>query len=129
MDKPVSALLLDLKQRGLLDETLVVWGGEFGRTPMQENRDGKQNAFKGRDHHTEAFTIWMAGGGIKKGTSFGETDEIGYAAVSGKTTSFDVQATILNQLGFDHEKLTYQFQGRPFRLTDVHGRVINEIIA
>jgi len=129
MDKPVTALLLDLKQRGLLDETLVVWGGEFGRTPMQENRDGKKMPFKGRDHHTEAFTIWMAGGGIKRGNSFGETDEIGYSAISGKVTAFDIQATILNQLGFDHEKLIYPFQGRPFRLTDVHGRVINEIIA
>ena len=129
IDKPITALLLDLKQRGLLDETLVVWGGEFGRTPMQENRDGKINPFKGRDHHTEAFTMWMAGGGIKQGGSFGETDEIGYSAISGKTTAFDVQATILNQLGFDHEKLTYQFQGRPFRLTDVQGCVINEIIA
>jgi hypothetical protein len=127
-DKAVTALLLDLKQRGLLEETLVVWGGEFGRTPMMENREGKQNPFKGRDHHTEAFTIWMAGAGIKKGCSYGETDEIGYAAVSGKTTAFDVQATILNQLGFDHEKFTYQFQGRPFRLTDVHGRVVEEIL-
>jgi hypothetical protein len=129
IDKATTALLLDLKQRGLLEDTLVVWGGEFGRTPMMENRDGKQNPFKGRDHHVEAFTIWMAGGGIKRGASFGETDEIGYAAVSGKTTAFDIQATILNQLGFDHEKFTYQFQGRPFRLTDVHGRVIEEIIA
>jgi hypothetical protein len=129
VDKATTALLLDLKQRGLLEDTLVVWGGEFGRTPMMENRDGKQNPFKGRDHHVEAFTIWMAGGGIKRGTSFGETDEIGYAAISGKTTVFDIQATILNQLGFDHEKFTYQFQGRPFRLTDVHGRVIEEIIA
>jgi hypothetical protein len=128
-DKAVTALLLDLKQRGLLEETLVVWGGEFGRTPMSENREGKQNPFKGRDHHVEAFTIWMAGGGIKKGVSFGETDEVGYSAISGKTTPFDIQATILNQLGFDHEKFTYQFQGRPFRLTDVHGRVIEEIIA
>ena len=128
-DKPVTALLLDLKQRGLLDETLVVWGGEFGRTPMQENRDGKKMPFKGRDHHTEAFTIWMAGGGIKKGFSYGETDEIGYSAISGKVTPYDIQATILNQLGFDHEKLVYPFQGRPFRLTDVHGRVINEILA
>lgn len=129
IDKPITALLLDLKQRGLLDETLVVWGGEFGRTPMQENRDGKKNPFKGRDHHTEAYTIWMAGGGIKQGISFGETDEIGYSAISGKVTAFDIQATILNQLGFDHEKLIYPFQGRPFRLTDVQGRVINEIIA
>jgi uncharacterized protein (DUF1501 family) len=129
IDKPITALILDLKQRGLLDETLIVWGGEFGRTPMQENRDGKKMPFKGRDHHTEAFTMWMAGGGIQKGVSFGETDEIGYSAISGKTSPFDVQATILNQLGFNHEKLIYPFQGRPFRLTDVAGRVINEIVA
>lgn len=129
VDKPITALLLDLKQRGLLEDTLIVWGGEFGRTPMMENRGGKTMPFKGRDHHVDAFTIWMAGGGIKKGTSYGETDEIGYAAINGKTTAFDVQATILNQLGFDHEQFTYHFQGRPFRLTDVAGRVINEIIA
>ena len=129
IDKPVTALLLDLKQRGLLDETLVVWGGEFGRTPMMENRNGAQNPYKGRDHHTEAFTIWMAGAGIKRGYSHGETDEIGYSAVSGKVEAFDIQATILNQLGFDHEKFTHEFQGRPFRLTDVAGRVIEEIIA
>ena len=129
IDKAMTALLLDLKQRGLLEDTLVIWGGEFGRTPMQENREGKPNPFKGRDHHTEAFTIWMAGGGIKKGFSYGETDEIGYSAVSGKVTPYDIQATVLNQLGFDHEKFTYNFQGRPFRLTDVHGRVINEILA
>src|SRR5450631_1005504 len=128
VDKPMTALILDLKQRGLLEDTLVVWGGEFGRTPMQENREGKQNPFKGRDHHVDAFTIWMAGGGIRKGFSYGETDEIGYNAISGKVTPYDVQATILNQLGFDHEKFTYQFQGRPFRLTDVHGQVIDEII-
>lgn len=128
-DKAVTALILDLKQRGLLEDTLVVWGGEFGRTPMMENREGKQNPFKGRDHHTEAFTIWMAGGGIRKGVSYGETDNIGYSAISGKVTAFDIQATILNQLGFDHEKFTYQFQGRPFRLTDVHGKIISEIIA
>jgi hypothetical protein len=128
-DKAVTALILDLKQRGLLEDTLVVWGGEFGRTPMMENREGKQNPFKGRDHHTEAFTIWMAGGGIRKGTSYGETDNIGYSSIIGKVTAFDIQATILNQLGFDHEKFTYQFQGRPFRLTDVHGKVIQEIIA
>ena len=128
VDKPVTALLLDLEQRGLLDETLVIWGGEFGRTPMSENREGKPNPFKGRDHHVEAFTIWMAGAGIKKGFSYGETDEIGYSAISGKTTAYDIQATILNQLGFDHEKFTYNFQGRPFRLTDVHGRVIDEIL-
>ena len=128
VDRAMTALLLDLKQRGLLDETLVIWGGEFGRTPMMENREGKPNPFKGRDHHVEAFTIWMAGGGIKKGVTYGETDEIGYSAISGKVTPNDIQATILNQLGFDHEKFTYQFQGRPFRLTDVSGKVIEEII-
>ncbi len=129
VDKCITALILDLKQRGLLEETLVVWGGEFGRTPMMENREGKQNPFKGRDHHVDAFTIWMAGGGIKKGVVYGETDEIGYYPVSGKVTAFDIQATILNQLGFNHEKFTYEFQGRPFRLTDVSGKVIQEIIA
>ena len=129
IDRPMSALILDLKQRGLLDETLIVWGGEFGRTPMQENRENKKMPFLGRDHHVEAFTMWMAGGGIKKGASWGETDEIGYYPVSGKVSVHDVQATILNQLGFDHEKLTYQFQGRPFRLTDVAGKPIGEIIS
>ncbi len=129
MDKAVTALLLDLKQRGLLEDTLVVWGGEFGRTPMQENRNGVTLPFKGRDHHADAFTIWMAGGGIKGGVSHGTTDEIGFNPVSGKVSVYDVQATILNQLGFDHEQLTYPFQGRPFRLTDVHGKVIQEIIA
>ncbi len=129
IDRPMTALLLDLKQRGLLDETLIVWGGEFGRTPMQENRENKKMPFFGRDHHVEAFTMWMAGGGIKGGATWGETDEIGYAAVKGKTSVHDVQATILNQLGFDHEKLTYQFQGRPFRLTDVSGKVITEIVS
>lgn len=129
VDKPVTALLLDLKQRGLLEETLVVWGGEFGRTPMMENRNDAQNPYKGRDHHTAAFTIWMAGGGIKKGFSYGETDEIGYYPVSGKVEAFDIQATILNQMGFNHEEFTYHFQGRPFRLTDVAGKVIHDIIA
>ncbi len=129
VDKPITALLLDLKQRGLLDETLVVWGAEFGRTPMQENRNGMQMPFKGRDHHGEAFNMWMAGGGIKGGTSYGETDQIGYSIVSGKTEAFDIQATILNQLGFDHKKFTYESQGRPFRLTDVSGKVLTEILS
>jgi hypothetical protein len=129
VDKPITALILDLKQRGLLDETLIVWGAEFGRTPMQENREGKDMPYKGRDHHAGAFNMWMAGGGIKGGTSYGETDEIGYDIVSGKTEAFDIQATILNQLGFDHEKLTYESQGRPFRLTDVGGKVITDIIS
>jgi hypothetical protein len=129
IDRPITALILDLKQRGLLDETLVVWAGEFGRTPMQENRENKNNPFLGRDHHVEAFTIWMAGGGIKQGATWGETDEIGYYPIAGKVSVHDVQATILNQLGLDHEKLIYHFQGRPFRLTDVSGKVIDEIVA
>lgn len=128
VDKSITALILDLKQRGLLEETLVVWGGEFGRTPMQENREGKPMPFKGRDHHTEAFTMWMAGGGIRPGFSYGETDEIGYSAISGKAEPFDIQATILNRLGFDHEQFTFPFQGRPFRLTDTRGKVITEVL-
>ncbi len=128
-DKAVTALILDLKQRGLLDDTLVVWGGEFGRTPMQENREGKTNLYKGRDHHSEAYTMWMAGGGLKKGLSYGETDEIGYSGISGQVSPYDIQATILHLLGFDHKQFTYNFQGRPFRLTDVEGRIIKEILA
>ena len=129
VDQSMTALLTDLKQRGMLDETLVVWGGEFGRTPMRENRGGKEMVFKGRDHLLEAFTIWMAGGGVKAGMSYGETDEIGYYGINDRTHVHDLQATMLHLLGLDHEKLTYQFQGRPFRLTDVAGNVINDIIA
>jgi Protein of unknown function (DUF1501) len=129
IDKAITGLLLDLKQRGLLDETLVVFGTEFGRTPMQENRNGKVMPFKGRDHHTDAFTCWMAGGGIKRGESIGESDEFGYFGIKDRTHIHDLQATILHQLGFDHEQLTYEFQGRNFRLTDVAGKVIYKIIA
>ncbi len=126
VDQSMAALIKDLKQRGLLEETLVVWGGEFGRTPMMEARTGKN--FLGRDHHNEAFTMWMAGAGIKKGMTFGETDEIGYFGLNGKVHVHDIQATILNQLGLDHERLTYRFQGRDFRLTDVQGNVIKDIL-
>ncbi|GAB3003143.1 DUF1501 domain-containing protein [Cyclobacterium sediminis] len=126
IDQPIAALLRDLKQRGLLDDTLVVWGGEFGRTPMMESRTGE--GFDGRDHHLEAFTMWMAGAGVKKGHIHGVTDEIGYYGIEGRTHVHDLQATILERLGFDHEKLTYEFQGRDFRLTDVHGKVINEVL-
>lgn len=129
IDRATAALLLDLKQRGLLDEVLVVWGGEFGRTPMRENREGKEMEFLGRDHHVDAFTIWMAGAGVRKGASWGETDEIGFSPVKGKVSVHDVQATILHLLGLDHEKLTYQFQGRPFRLTDVAGELIHPVLA
>lgn len=128
VDRPIAALIKDLKQRGLLDETLVVWGGEFGRTPMMETRASGAD-FKGRDHHSEAFTMWMAGGGVKAGFTFGETDELGYYGIRDRVHVHDLQATILHQLGFDHEKLTYTFQGREFRLTDVHGRVVKDILA
>jgi hypothetical protein len=128
VDRPMSALLKDLKQRGLLDDTIVVWGGEFGRTPMLENRNGVANPFVGRDHQTDAFTIWMAGGGIKGGISYGETDEIGYSGVKDRVHVHDMQATILHNLGLNHEALTYQFQGRDFRLTDTAGKVVKEIL-
>lgn len=131
VDQSMTALIQDLDQRGLLEDTLVVWGGEFGRTPMMENRvaGGKDNPYAGRDHHTDAFTIWMAGGGIKPGISYGETDEIGYYGVKDRVHVHDLQATLLHQLGMDHEKLTYPYQGRDFRLTDVHGRVVKDILA
>jgi hypothetical protein len=129
VDQAMSALLKDLKQRGLLDDTLVVWGGEFGRTPMRESRPGADPKAMGRDHHSEAFTMWVAGGGIKGGLSHGETDEIGYLGVKDRVHIHDLQATLLHCLGMDHEKFTYPFQGRDFRLTDVHGKVVKGILA
>jgi len=128
-DRPISALLQDLKQRGLLEDTLVIWGGEFGRTPMRENRGGVTMKYQGRDHHAEAFTMWMAGAGLKPGFSFGETDEIGYFGVKDRVHVHDLQATILHLLGIDHERFTYSFQGRNYRLTDVHGKVVKDILA
>ncbi len=126
-DQPVAALLKDLKQRGLLDETLVVWSGEFGRTPMNEARGGSK--FLGRDHHPHCFTSWMAGGGIKGGITHGSTDEMGYRVAEDGVHVHDLQATILHCLGLEHTKLTYRFQGRDFRLTDVHGKVVEKILA
>lgn len=128
IDKPMTALIKDLDQRGLLEDTLVIWGSEFGRTPMKENRGGFENKFSGRDHHTEAYTVWMAGAGIKKGFTYGETDEIGYYGIRNRVHVHDLQATILNQLGIDHEKFTFGFQGRDFRLTDVHGHVVKDLL-
>lgn len=127
-DQPIAALLKDLKQRGLLEDTLIVWGSEFGRTPLGENRNGN-NAVSGRDHHPFAFTMLMAGGGIKGGQIYGETDEIGWSIVRDPVDIHDFHATLLNQFGFDHLRLTHRFQGRDFRLTDVAGRVIKEWIA
>ncbi len=131
IDRPITALLKDLKQRGLLEDTLVVWGGEFGRTPMRENRGGQEMVAIGRDHNPNAFTIWMAGAGVKSGLSYGETDEFGYQPADGSKSVhvYDLQATILHLMGFNHEKFTYHFQGRDFRLTDVHGRVVNDVLA
>jgi hypothetical protein len=125
IDRPMTALLRDLKQRGLLDSTLVVWGGEFGRTPMGEVRP----KHVGRNHHIDAYSMWLAGAGVKKGLIHGETDEFGFAPTSGRVHVHDIQATILHLLGLDHTKLTYRFQGRDFRLTDVSGEVVREILA
>jgi Protein of unknown function (DUF1501) len=121
VDRPAAALLRDLKQRGLLDDTLVIWGGEFGRTPMAQGN--------GRDHHIKGFSLWMAGGGIKGSVTYGKTDELGYNAVEDVVHVHDLQATLLHLLGIDHKKLTFKFQGRDFRLTDVHGKVVQKILA
>ena len=126
-DQPVAALVSDLKQRGLLDHTLVVWGGEFGRTPMNEARN--KDGWLGRDHHPHAFTVWMAGGGVKRGTTYGATDDLGYNVAENPVHVHDLQATILHLLGLDHTKLTFRFQGRDYRLTDVEGEVVRGIIA
>ena len=130
-DQAIWALLSDLKQRGMLDDTLVIWGGEFGRTPTVELPTPGANAGKinGRDHNHHGFSMWLAGGGVKGGTVVGNTDEFGFAAQDNKVHVHDLHATMLQLLGFDHEKLTYRYAGRDFRLTDVHGRVVNDIIA
>lgn len=130
-DRAIWALLSDLKQRGMLEDTLVIWGGEFGRTPTVELPTPGANAGKinGRDHNHHGFSMWLAGGGVKGGTIIGNTDEFGFAAQDNKVHVHDLHATMLQLLGFDHEQFTYRYAGRDFRLTDVHGRVINEIIA
>ncbi len=124
IDRAVAALITDLKQRGLLDETLVIWGGEFGRTPIAQGGGGNY----GRDHHPHGFCMWLAGGGIKPGMTYGATDEFGYHATENRVNLFDLNATILHCLGIDHKRLTYRFQGRDFRLTDVHGKLIPDIM-
>jgi hypothetical protein len=122
VDRPIAGLLRDLEARGLLEDTLVLWGGEFGRTPVTEGKDG-------RDHNPNGFTMWLAGGGVKGGLVHGATDEFGYHAIKGKVHMHDLHATILHLLGLDHEKLTYRHDGRDFRLTDVHGKVVKEVLA
>ena len=122
VDQPIAGLIRDLKQRGLFEETLIVWAGEFGRTPFAQGSDG-------RDHNPFGFSVWLAGGGIKGGTTYGATDDLGYHAVENVATVYDLWATVLHVLGVDHEALTYRFGGRDFRLTDVHGHVIRDILA
>jgi hypothetical protein len=126
-DRATAALMKDLKQRGLLESTLVVWGGEFGRTPMNEKRNN--SPFLGRDHHPRAFTMWLAGAGVKKGITLGATDELGYNIVEDPVDVHDLHATILHLMGIDHKKLTFEFQGREFRLTDVYGNVVTKLLA
>jgi hypothetical protein len=127
MDQPTAALLKDLKQRGMLNDTLVVWGGEFGRTVYSQGTLTKDNY--GRDHHPRNYCMWLAGGGIKPGMVYGETDDFSYNVVDKPVHIHDLNATILNCLGIDHERLTYRFQGRDFRLTDIHGNVVKDILA
>jgi hypothetical protein len=122
VDQPIGALLTDLKARGLLDETLVLWAGEFGRTPFAQGSDG-------RDHNPFGFTVWMAGGGVKGGTTFGETDEFGYYAIENRLELHDLHATMLHLMGVDHKRLTYRFSGRDMRLTDVFGNVVHDIVS
>ena len=126
-DQATAGLLADLKQRGLLDETLVIWGGEFGRTVYCQGELTK-TAY-GRDHHPRCFTVWMAGGGVQGGLTYGETDDYSYNIVSDPVSVHDFHATILHLLGIDHERLTYRFQGRYYRLTDVHGQVVDKLLA
>ncbi len=128
MDKPVAALIRDLKQRGLLEDTLVVWGGEFGRTPFREGRTARGKNL-GRDHYPDVYTMMLAGGGLKPGYTHGSSDELGFKVATDKVHVHDLQATILHLLGIDHERLTFKFQGRQYRLTDVHGHVVHDIIA
>jgi uncharacterized protein (DUF1501 family) len=122
VDRPIAGLIADLKSRGLLKDTLVLWGGEFGRTPTAQGSDG-------RDHNPEAFTMWLAGGGVKAGLQYGATDDYGYYSTVNKVHFHDLHATILHLMGLDHKRLTYRFAGRDFRLTDVHGEVVRDIIA
>jgi len=128
MDRPISALIKDLRQRGLLDDTLIVWTGEFGRTPFREGRTSGGQVL-GRDHYPDSFCSFLVGGGVKRGFQYGESDELGFSVAKDKVHVHDLQATILHLLGFDHEKLSFRFQGRDYRLTDVHGKVVKDILA
>jgi hypothetical protein len=128
-DQPSAALVRDLQQRGLLEDTLVIWGGEFGRTVFRQGDFDPSERKGGRDHHPRCFTLWLAGGGVKRGFTYGETDDFAYNVVKDGVHVHDFQATLLHLLGIDHEQFTYRFQGRQFRLTDVHGRVVKPLLA
>jgi len=128
MDKPIASLIRDLKQRGLFKDTLIVWGGEFGRTPFREGRTAKSKVL-GRDHYPNVYTMWMAGGGAKPGYSHGESDDLGFTIARDKVHVHDLQATIMHLLGLNHERLTFRQQGRDYRLTDIHGEVVKEVLA
>ena len=129
-DQPISALLTDLKQRGMFNDTLVVWGGEFGRTPVVELTSfGSNEGKNGRDHNSYGFSMWLAGGGVKRGHVHGATDEFGFRSVRDRVHVHDLHATLLHLLGFDHERFTFRYSGRDFRFTDVHGRVVSDLIA
>lgn len=130
VDQPMAALVRDLKQRGLLDETLVIWGGEFGRTPLRQGIDGNgTKTSPGRDHHKDAYTMWMAGGGVKPGITYGKTDDLGFNVAENPVHTHDLNATVLHLLGLDHERLTFRYQGRDYRLTDIHGELVRGIMA
>ena len=128
IDKPIAALIKDLKQRGMFEDTLIVCGGEFGRTPFREGRTAGGQSL-GRDHYPDCYSLFLAGGGVKGGYTHGETDDLGFSVAKDKVHVHDLQATILHLLGFNHEQLTYRFQGRDYRLTDVHGHVVKPILA
>jgi hypothetical protein len=129
VDQAAAALIIDLKQRGLLEDTLIIWGSEFGRTPLRQGISGTgAKTSPGRDHHKDAYTMWLAGGGVKPGITYGQTDELGFNVVENPVHVHDLNATVLHLLGLDHERLTFTYQGREFRLTDVHGRVVNDIL-
>ena len=129
IDKPIAALIKDLKRRDLLKDTLIIWGSEFGRTPLQQNAKPNNKGLTGRDHHKDAYTMWMAGGGVKGGVSYGQSDDFGMDVAENGVHVHDLNATMLHLLGIDHLRLTYRYQGREFRLTDVHGNVIHDILA
>jgi uncharacterized protein (DUF1501 family) len=130
-DRPIAALLRDLKQRGMLEDTLVIWGGEFGRTPTVElaEKGANDGTMSGRDHNPHGFSMWLAGGGVRPGITYGSTDDFGFAAAENKMHVHDLHATLLHLLGFNHEKLTFRYAGRDFRLTDVEGHVVKDILA